>query len=369
MDNTTEIVFSMNNNARIYSFFGDNAMVVDNFSNGHLLHNYKLINAYGNYKSVIGIGEKYYLQIRNAICKLDFDSVTNSKMVSKYVTPQNERIYCMARHPDNAIWYSTLNNIYKVSDYDPVILPQFRNISFKYFDFFGQYLIGYTHDNNLLVCSNLSGKISIDSITGQNCIWDKFYKLDSSHMLISTNNQYRLLTLDGSAKPGYAVSVIEDPFLPLEAESVCSDSLNCYFFKNESVTSLRISNFLRKSTPPKLFFTLLKTNKKTYSIQNRMQITYRESRNLSVLFSAISYNGKNVSYQYSFSKGGEDNWRDVNGEEINIVNSGFGEYVVKMRAKSLSSDYSEYIVFTLEILRPFWATWWFALLCVLTEEK
>jgi two-component sensor histidine kinase len=363
LDKTSEVVFSMNNKARLYSFFGDNAMVVDNYSNGHAVRNYKVENAYGNYKSIIGIEEKYYLQTRNAICGVNFDSIRNGKLSSECVTPQTERIYCMAKHPDNSIWYSTLNNIYRISNEVPVILPQFKNISFKYFNFFGKYLIGYTHDNNLLVCDNISGKIDIDSVAGQNCIWDKFYKLDTNHILLSTNNLYRLLTL-GSAH-SYSISVIEDPFLPLEAESVCSDGTNCYFFKNESVTSLRIQNFLLKATPPNLFFTLLKTNKKTYAIERKVQITYSESRNLSVLFSAISPNGENISYQYSFSKGGEDNWRDVNGEEINIVNSGFGEYVVKMRAKSLSSNYSEYIVFTLEILRPFWATWWFALLAVL----
>ena len=79
------------------------------------------------------------------------------------------------------------------------------------------------------------------------------------------------------------------------------------------------------------------------------------------------FGSKNLEIQYSISKNDIDNWRNTKSEEINLVNPDYGTYNIKVRAKTLSSNFSKEIKFTLVITHPAWATWWFALsvLCLL----
>jgi two-component sensor histidine kinase len=107
----------------------------------------------------------------------------------------------------------------------------------------------------------------------------------------------------------------------------------------------------------------LKTNKKSYPFSGDIQIPYTEAKNITISFSTLSFGGKNISYQYSVSKNDQDNWRDITGD-INLANTDYGTYTIKVKAKTISSDYCEPVVFTLSILRPFWATWWFIALCI-----
>ena len=55
----------------------------------------------------------------------------------------------------------------------------------------------------------------------------------------------------------------------------------------------------------------------------------------------------------------------MTGEQIDLVNPGYGTYYIKLRAKSISSVLSVPTVFKLHISRPFWATWWFICLIML----
>jgi two-component sensor histidine kinase len=142
------------------------------------------------------------------------------------------------------------------------------------------------------------------------------------------------------------------------------DSTNCYFFKDGSVTSVKIKSLLQHSDPPRLFFSFLKTGKRLINITEELYIQYKDAKNITISYAAISFGGKNVTYQYSFSKSDKDNWIDVNGEAINLVNPGYGTYTMKVRAKTLTSDYCTPIAFTLYILKPYWATWWFITLSV-----
>ena len=319
-------------------------------------------------KTMLLKNDHIYINAKNRLLDLDLARLRRcQKFEYTYIDGTNrfERVFDIAKSADNNIWFSDIKNVYKVKDDRSIIQPQFKNIAFKSLAFFGKYLVGYTHNNCLLICENIEKNISVDSVGNQDCVWENFYRLDSLHVLISTKNLYRLLTFNqGIADKKFAVSVVENPFIPPQAEAICSDGKNCYFFKNGSITSLDVESILVKPGPPNLFFTVVKAGKRTYHIQNEIEIPYRLSKNISILFSTLSFSGKNVSYQFSaVSKDDSDLWRDVTGDALNLYNLGYGRHTIKLRAKSISSDYSQPIVFSLYILRPFWATWWFITLC------
>ena len=313
-------------------------------------------------KSILKIGTDIYMNTRRGIFKVD-ERALNSGAVAplKSVTdPTETRIFCMAQAPDNSIWYATVNNVFKVKDGSTTLQQRFKGVALKSFGFYDGLMIGYTHDNQLYVSNNTSG--AIVAMPPQKCIWDELYRLDTGHVIISTNDLYRVLTISGEKRRSYSLAVIDNPFIPLQAETVCADSGNCYFFKDGSVTAVNLKKMLVTAAPPKLFFTTLRTERRTVNIDSAIQLAYRESKNITVSFSALSFGNSNGRYQYSVSRNGEDKWQEVKGEDINIVNPGYGTYVMKIRAKTITSEYCTPVLFSLSVSRPYWAQWWFLML-------
>jgi len=198
-------------------------------------------------------------------------------------------------------------------------------------------------------------------------VWDKFFKSSEHQAIISTDNFYRLITFYPSDNvPKYSIGTIENPFIPTLAEAVCSDTANYYFFKDGNITTISHNDLFVKPDPPQMFFTFLKTGKRTYNINKELQLPYSESKNITISFSTLSIGNKDVTYQFSFSGNQQDNWRDIKGEEINLVNPGYGTYELKIKAKTITSDYSTPVACTIIIAKPYWAKWWFITLVIST---
>ena len=353
--------YYIDSNYTYYNFYNHDFIVMDNVFSRKIKAKYCPV--FDGFKSLLLVKDQMYVKRKGEILRFwnlkdDRENSLKSNLIAG--SARDERIFGFAKDQDNNVWYSTVGGLYKVSDSISVLQSQFKKTSFKYFEFLGKRLIGYTHDNQLLICTNVDSKIIVDSVLNENCIWDKFYKLDDLHMLISTNNYYRLLTIDGlNNSRNFKVSIIQNPFVPLQAESICMDNANCYFFANGQVTSVDVKSQLEEPQPPELFFTILRSGTQSCTIHDEVIIPFAESRNMSVSFATLAIGGNKVTYQYSVSKNDKDNWIEVNGEEISLINSGYGSYTIKIRAKTLSSDYCKPVEFTLRIMRPFWATWWF----------
>ena len=354
--------FFIDNNNHYFSFYNNTNTNIDLATGKKTVKS--PVNLVDNQvKHIASSGDSVYLQRDRNVFYVDYPHANNKKTVNCILVSGlqfGDRIFGLVGAPDGSVWYSTIKNMFKIINGHGTLQPQFNNLTFKTFDFFNKYMIGYTHDNVLLLCSNVNGKIAIDTIPHQNCIWDKFYTLDTTHILLSTNNLYRVLTINpaGSTEK-FSVSIVADPFVPAQSESICSDGTNCYFLKKGSITSVSISSLMAKPAPAELFFTHLKTGKKTYSINNTLQIPFSESGNIAILFSTLSFGSKNISYQYCVSKKNQDYWINLKGEEISLLNSGWGRYTVKIRAKNISGIYSAPVSFVLDIAKPFWASWWF----------
>jgi two-component sensor histidine kinase len=358
-----------------YNFYNVSNLVTEEIENVtgrpplRVKASYGVFGAYSAVRAVISDGSLLYVNARTKVMLVDPSASVNGGMRSqKYISDSTryERIFGMAEDPEHKVWYSTVKEMFRIKDGKQEPQPQFGENVFKFFDFYGEYLIGCTHYNRLVICRNLTGKIEFDSIPQQNCIWDNLYRLDSNHVLVGTNNLYRMITLRPSSSGKCTIITLENPFIPVGVDFVSSDESNCYFFKDGSITSIPIDNFLERPNSPKLFYKFLITSKKVYEVGNEIEIPFGESKNIRISFTTLAFGGKDVNYQYSVSRGDGDTWGDIHGDELNLVNSGWGTYIVKVRARSMSSDYSTPIVFTLHISRPFWAGWWFITLAVLS---
>lgn len=278
------------------------------------------------------------------------------------------RILSMIKDSKGAVWYASLNDLYVIQNDRPVLQPQFHNLGIKNFLILGDKLIGNTQNNRLLVCSHFeTGKMRIDTLKDPNCIWENFYMVDSTHVLISTNNQYRVLTL---SSPEPTLKVIETPFIPTQAEYICNDKEIWYFFKNGSVFQISKSEFFRQPQPPGMLITEITNQDHRYPMPangSKIDIPFGKASKTSIHFTALSFNGNSsVSYLYSLSDNDNEYWQSVTTEEINLIALPYGDYTLKIKARTLSSNYGPPVLLRLHVIQPFWTrTWFLALIALL----
>ncbi len=367
---TTEPQYYIDSNLRYISFYGRDIISIND-----LLHPVirKLANTdfWGGYKSLAKIDDGFILRTASFLLRFKWPqnrSGTKIDMTRLNMDVGTDRIFCMAKSTENTVWYSTINGVYTISGDSATQQPQLAGTGFKSFDFLDRNLVGYTHDNILLICSISGSQLKKDTIPSQNCIWDKLYRMDNTHMLISTNNLYRLLTINETpAGVKYVITTIENPFLPLQAEGVYPSGNDCYFLKDGSITRVSITSLFEKPVPPHIEFTSLKAGPKNYTIEPSTQVPFSDSKNISINFCTLSMSGNPVFYQYSVAKDGqEEYWRDVKEQEINLVHPGYGNYSIRLRARSAASDFCAPAVFNLTIAPPIYATWWFVTFIILS---
>lgn len=312
----------------------------------------------------IVMGGNYMLRLDRS--KVSTGNASALEIVIRY--SDGQRIYAMAKTGDNTIMFSTGKGMYKLEDKTPVLLTSFKGLSLHRFYILGNYIVGWNNSNRLIICNNInSDRMIADTVALQDCIWDKAYPLDGQRLLISTNNQYRVLQLKpGGGRPAYELSTVEDPFIPGDAEYIFSNGHTCYFFKNGNITAVPVPGLLKKAVLPRLFFTSVSTPHKTYTTgADSLSIPFGESGSIHISFAALAFGMTNTTYEYSVSRNRQDNWQVIKSEEINLLSAHYGDYTIKVRAKSASNVYSEPVSLLLTIERPFWATWWFILLMVL----
>jgi two-component sensor histidine kinase len=278
------------------------------------------------------------------------------------------RIYAHTINPsDNIIWMSKTNGTFKLAGKQLIYQKQFKG-TFREMRFFKNYLVGFTDKNHFLVSGNYNANAVIDTVKGNDCIWENIYPIDNHRAIISTNNYHRLLTLYPplkNGKPHYTIQTCEDPFVPVQAEYIAADSNNCYFFKEGTITRIATPVLFEKTSPPVPVFSSFKALDKSYLIRPEIKISYDQSKSINITFDNISFVGKDITCQYSISDNGKDEWREITGNEINLNTPGYGTYLIKIRSKTLSSGYSKPAVIKLIVQKPFWATWWFISLCAL----
>jgi hypothetical protein len=319
---------------------------------------------------------KYVAAVNNDFYYLQRDSVSVIPLLNgpfhKYLKDWKERIpaggliFSFALDPKNNIWIATSEGLRKLYDKKILTQPQI-NFTFRQFGFYNDYMVGYTDKNLLLLTRNYeSSNPNIDTLQSNNAIWNGIYPIDTNHIIIAANNYYCLLTFSSRYTKGYKISFIENAFIPTHAEHITADTANCYFFKDNTITTIRKSVLFDQRPPPRVLLTKIKTQHKTFPIESIVSIPYTQARDIRIEFDYIAYNASKINCQYSITTDNTESWKDISGEmAINLLNIGYGQYQIKLRAKTLTSDYSIVRHFILIVERPFWARWWFISLCIL----
>jgi hypothetical protein len=309
----------------------------------------------------------YYVHIGYFILRIDRSKISagNSSAIEDVVRlSDGQRIQYMAKSANDDIWFSTAKGMYKLENDSAVLQASSKGLSLTRFYILGDYMVGWNNNNRLIICNNFSSRMTVDTLPLQDCIWDGAYPLDDRHLLICTNNQYRILQLQpAQGKPVYELSTVEHSFVPADAERVFSDGHTCYFFKDGNITAVPLAALLQKAGPPRLFFTGVSTLQHAYATSaGKVSIPYNESGNIHVSFDALAFGMTGLTYEYTVSGEEEDNWHVIKNEDINLLRSRPGNYTITIRARSGSNVHSVPVSLLLAIAPPFWTSWWFILL-------
>jgi len=318
-----------------------------------------------NFKETIEVNGKFF--VRNNYY-ISFFNSTNStggqKRLMKLLNDpeQDKLIYCMASDKEQSVWYSRSDSVFYFKNGTCRGQKQFRNRVFQDMLFLGDYLVAVTSKNELIICTNYAGDkplygLIVDTAAA---IWNRLYRINDSNALISTENNYRILTVHCStAKPIYELKIVENNFIPLQCEYICVDKDFSYFFRDGAITKVENNSLSPTHTSPTTIFRLIRTKERNYTILDGLVIGYDEAKNINISFSPFSFGSRQPLYEYSVSKDGTEYWRPLRNNEINLFNAGYGNYTVKVRARSLSTSFGTPSVFHFSISKPFWARWWF----------
>jgi len=307
-----------------------------------------------------------YLQKPDAILRLPIDSLLSSSPVYTRIgtSVKDSRILWMTRDNKGELWYSTMRGIYRISPGGTTSRqPLFEYPALKTFEFIHDDVVAYTTSNLLVLLRRNGTGYRIDTVKSDDCIWDKMYKLNEDRVLLSTNNMYRSLnTWETGTIDDFGLITIADPFLPIQPEAVVADDSICYFLKSGKVSRFNKWDLIAIPPPPRAFFTVLRSGDSVYKIGDEVTIPYGDSKNMVISFGVVAPVLANVECQYSVSKSDKDYWTPIEGQDISLVISAYGNYTVKVRVRTASSQFSKPVEFTLRVKRPFWVRWWFIVL-------
>jgi len=322
------------------------------------------------YKTLLAGRNGLFINTANSIAHIPFSGIGGKVLNVQTLTDttRSDRIFCQAADAQRNIWYSRLDEIYKIQDGKSVLQPQFGSLGFKWFNIFGNVMVGCTHSNHLVVCRNYEQDIQTDTLADNTSIWHNAYPVGTAQVLLATNRLYKILQLPQRPGDSLRCSDIAHVFMPRNAEYFLVDPQNCFFFKDNSITILRREDVFATPAPPVVYYKQVIAGDSVYYFDKKghmqQEIPYPQSANIRIAFDALSFSTPDVAYEYAIEKNGSSVWQPIDNSEITLVNPGPGRQVVKVRAHTLSGVTGRPSILVLDILPPFWARAWFVAGCI-----
>jgi len=353
----------------------DSLMVLSDISGTLKPHVHKVYNPTG-YQNILSDGERIYFIAPEGISKGYTADFLKTGALPPIPSMENlfhrgfseGRIYTTTLDKENNLWFPYRDSVFKISDNQLSFMFRQKNAIFRRMLVQGSHFIAFTEDNLLLLINRNREPAITDTIKMPSLVWDNMYLIDDTHVFLTNNKYYYLLTLmpqkDGKLK--YQLRPVEQNILPQQAEYIYIDSVYSFFFKNTGITRIETSLLLSTTPSPRVGLTELRVRSRLYTQFDTVHCTYPDAKDVRLRFDAISFSSKELGYQYSISENNTDHWQDISGTEVNLPLPSYGLYTIKVRAKTISSDYSAPASMTLIIGRPWWATWWFWAIAIAT---
>lgn len=316
------------------------------------------------------IGTELLFKTRRYIYRLAPESLDRDRTIITKghigVGTDYESLFGFAVDKNQTPWFSTVKQVYRVEENRSMPATQFGTLAFREIIFLNKHLVGITQNNRLVVCHNYDSKnIRVDTLGESDCVWNKLIKINDSTVFITTNNYPRLLQFfSQNNKSSFRLRTLDNPFIPYQPDYLTQTDSGLMMFA-EGEMFLFPSEYLSEDKPrPSVHLSYLLSGSRKIPLTDTVSLAFSEAQNLKILFQPISFFNTTLSYEYRISsekKSGK--WIAIQGEELNLIKLFFGSHLIDIRAKTLSGEYSATTSILLNVDKPWWATWWFILIC------
>ncbi len=140
---------------------------------------------------------------------------------------------------------------------------------------------------------------------------------------------------------------------------------NIYIGTPSGLTIFDVTQIKKEKKPMPVILTGISIANKDTTIQNYYHLDY-SNNTIQINFTISNFPKDDIVYFYRL-KGLDDNWAQTNSKELRFPKLPAGSYLFEIYAKNIHGEKS--IInndLKLVILRPYWQTWWYYLLIVLS---
>ncbi|GAA4450649.1 sensor histidine kinase [Rurimicrobium arvi] len=310
-------------------------------------------------------------EIRHKIVRLDVHDLEKKRLITVKahfgIGEPLISLFGFAERDDKTIWVSTAERIYQIRSDNFVPQPQFGNLAFREMVFMKQYLVGISDGNRLVVCRDHDERsVSADTLDNNGCVWNKFLKLNDSTLFITTNNYPRLLRFfSRSGKNSFRIRTLDNPFIPYQPDYVTATDSGLMMFAKGEMFLFPDKYLAQQKTMPGVHFTYITSGNRKIPVTDTIALSFNDAQDLKIKFQPVSFFNTVLTYEYAILSGNKKGkWVSIQGEELNLIKLFFGNHIIKVRAKTLSGEYSIEAVFVLKVNKPWWAQWWFLICCL-----
>lgn len=135
-----------------------------------------------------------------------------------------------------------------------------------------------------------------------------------------------------------------------------------YLATNSGIRRIKGSQTIAKNSIPRLHLTSVEI-KDSIIKESTFTLEYNQ-KDLVIYYDAVSYEGKPVVFRYRMNK--EDDWILIEERSIRFNALDNGSYSFEIQASIDGRNWSKSEILDFEILPPYWKTWWFITLVIIS---
>jgi hypothetical protein len=266
-------------------------------------------------------------------------------------------------------WFATESGITLLKDSTftslPYQVPDELNGEISFVFFAQGYIWAGCLDQTLIKLNQKTCQKVVDQSNDPVKIWN--FAIGDDDIIWGINSELKLIRIKESTFPNQViVDKFELPKHSTRASTMFSIAIldkTIYLGSKHGLFEIKIKDLKREAIPSKLNFKLL-INSENIEFANHYALNYWENE-LQIEFDAINFEQSTITFSYML-EGYDETWKETKYKLAHYTNLPPGVYRLKLRSKTRYGKWSQPEVITFNISAPYWQTWWFRTIIVLS---
>ena len=230
------------------------------------------------------------------------------------------------------------------------------------------------HNNTLFLCTDNDGIILfrdnkiVNHLTKKHGLPSEICRkifIREDKLWIGTNQGVVCLAIHNDSDTLIKSIDVSDGLISNDVHDVYDDGKKIYVATDKGLSILSNAMDEEMLPPPPLMIKKVLVNNQLSDSTMLVDGLSHKQNSIRIDFIAITFqNPDKVTYQYVLNNHPKG-WTNTNNNSIEFSNLAPGNYVFKLRAKKINSDWSNPVVFNFRIHPPFWKSGWFIFLLTL----